>query len=263
MYMVIYLCKFIKLYSMKCIVLFFIFLSFHSLNAQEKLNGIYLTDPLSFYYVRICGDKFDLIRADMHASNDTLAQCTFEWIDEHFIKLNTTELPFNKINLGVQVLQVFDSLLPIDKINVQFDFPISRYSDFKLKIKVYDNEKYLKPQIINYPEINAVVLPKKTAVIHWVIEQYDAITHVDFDNKGRLSYGLQSFESNIYSIDHDVNYIKVYTPLNQSYFERYFVSNEFARIVNDTIIWKNFIFIKTPINECPNVLNIMESDNLY
>jgi hypothetical protein len=60
-----------------------------------------------------------------------------------------------------------------------------------------------------------------------------------------MNYGILFIASEFITLESNINYIEISIPsLTNSFFEKYYVKGEYARIVGNTIIWKGRTFIK-------------------
>lgn len=88
-------------------------------------------------------------------------------------------------------------------------------------------------------EIN---IPDNTTSISFYISPDYIIPHTP---NGSF-YGLVAFDSMIdYTIDNGVNCIEIEIPaINNSFFQTYYIKGDYARIKNDSIIWKGQVYKK-------------------
>ena len=177
--------------------------------AQEKdLSGHYFNE--SGYEIEIKKDELNFIIRQEHLpvwSNDTLAKCTFEWADKNFIKINSKS-PLETALLSMKVSQAVDSTIN-DSIIVALRIPC--------------NETLI-------------------IEIHFCINPESIMPH---SSDGRF-YGIVCLDSytNI-KIEENVNSIIIDLPaLNNSFFEQYYVVDEYAKVKNNCIFWKGDVFKK-------------------
>jgi hypothetical protein len=204
--------------------------------SPQKISGIYTNE--AGIQIKIEGNTFIYIIPQSHSpiyTNDTIAKCTFNIIDDQFIEINSID-DYSSILKSMRFIQN-----KIDKINdsilIKFIIP---YNRTKLKIKVYDD--YPKLYELEYSERKqAISISNKSKQIAFYIRP-ESLLDVDFDGQ---YFGRVSFTSLEYVIDKNVNYIEIEIPaIDNSFFEKYYIKGEYVRIVNDTIIWKGEVFTK-------------------
>ena len=205
--------------------------------AQEKdLSGHYFNE--SGYEIEIKKDELNFIIRQEHLpvwSNDTLAKCTFEWADKNFIKINSKS-PLETALLSMKVSQAVDRTIN-DSIVVVFRIPCNE----TLMIEIGDNNfKYYR---YKYKEGNtSIKLPKNIKEIYFCINPESIMPH---SADGRF-YGVVCLDSHInIKIEENVNSIIIDLPaLNNSFFEQYYVVDEYAKVKNNCIFWKGDVFKK-------------------
>lgn len=224
---------------MKKITMFLLFISLNSyvLGQERSISGVYYSR--SGMYIKVKGDNFYLIVPQSHLpiwSNDTLAKCTFKWIDRNFIELNST-LPdiiaFKELN----VVQSSDSTVS-DSIKVSFSIPYQRW---KLKITVHTDT--FKDFNLTYTKNNrTLMLPDNTKTIAFSIVPEHIIPHTP----DGLFYGIVEFDSfQEFQIEKNANHIVIEIPsIDDSFFERYYIKGEYARVSKNSITWKGEVFVK-------------------
>ncbi|MCS3281989.1 hypothetical protein NXV73_04065 [Bacteroides salyersiae] len=92
---------------------------------QKDISGTYFSK--SGTKIEIIGNNFNYIEPHIYTPvwyNDTLAKCTFMWVDANFIELNST--PPNVFGFkGLKVVQFLDSTIN-DSIKVSFFNTLSK-----------------------------------------------------------------------------------------------------------------------------------------
>jgi hypothetical protein len=224
---------------MKKIIIFLLLLclAIHASFGQRRdISGIY---GRLGEYIKIEEDRFYLIIPQSQFGHilwftDTLAIGTFEWVDDNLIEINSTP-PHNIVRQkGLNVVQSWDSTVT-DNIKVLFSIPYRR----SLEISVIADD--FKAFELTYSKNNRdVMLPNNTEMITFSIVPKHVRSHT---NDG-LFYGIVEFNSfQEIQIRENVNHILIEIPaMNDSFFERYYIKGDYARISDDTIIWKGEVF---------------------
>jgi hypothetical protein len=204
---------------------------------QRNLTGIYINK---------WGDKIEIKRNRLNYKiadnlecpffyNDTLAKCVFKWVDDNFIELNSTS-PYVIACQGLKVIQSTDSIVT-DSIQVSFSIPSQNH----LKASITTNA--FKTYNLNYSKNSReLMLPKGTKSISFSISPDAYFTPHSIDG---LYYGVLLFSSIEYSIERKTNHINIEIPaIDDTFFERYYVKGDYAKISNDSITWKGIVFVK-------------------
>lgn len=167
--------------------------------------------------------------------NDTLAACTMNKISADLIEINSVPAYVAGLK-GFRVVQYVDSN-KTDSVKVTFSIPYTRsnldvsvFSErFRLTLSYCKNRKFLFiPK--NCKEISILVSPGNNIIPH------------SFDGS---YYGVLFFSYYEYSIKDHCDSISVEIPaIDDSFFEKYYIKGEYARIVNETIIWKGDKFVR-------------------
>lgn len=183
--------------------------------------------------------KFYYIESHSHSSvwyNDTLLVCDVKQIDDQFVELNSTP-PNVVVEKELEVAQKFDPIVK-DSIKVVFSIP---YYNSDLNITVFTNT--LKAIDFDYSEYARVLmLPGDVEMMAFSISPKEHMVSHSVD--GRY-YGVLYYSSAEYAIEEKTNYVKISIPaMDDSFFERYYVKGEYARVVNDTVFWKGDVFVK-------------------
>lgn len=219
------------------VILFFNLLGVYAqqINRYKDETGreIMITDSF-FYYI------------EKHPSypywyNDTLAVCTFKRVNNDFLELNSQN-PYQTIASEYKVLRSTVEYLDKDSLEISFQIP---YDRGELIISIISTNVF---PVKNYDFIysqsnNSIIIPRKIKDFTYSImpDDRNAIVH---DVRG-MNYGILFIISESITLESDINYIEISIPsLTNSFFEKYYVKGEYARIVGNTIIWKGRTFIK-------------------
>ena len=219
------------------VILFFNLLGVYAqqINRYNDETGreIVITDSL-FYYI------------EKHPSypywyNDTFAVCTFKRVNNDFLELNSQN-PYQTIASGYKVLRSTVEYLSKDSLEISFQIP---YDRGELIISIIPTNIF---PIKNYDFIysqsnNSIIIPQKIKDFTYSImpDDRNAIVH---DVRG-MNYGILFIASESITLGSDINYIEISIPsLTNSFFEKYYVKGEYARIIGNKIIWKGRTFTK-------------------
>lgn len=205
--------------------------------SAQNISGQYYKENSS-YKIVIENSHFYYIEKEEHMPiwfNDTLAICSYEWIDKNFIKINSKN-PFETAisNMTCSVSQ--DSTFN-DSIKVLFEMPC----EMPLLIDIYDKESY--HSCFKWIKSNKVVkLPKSICNFHFDISMEFLMPH-KIDGRFFGVTCLGPFGD--IKIDDMKNSIKINIPkLNSSFFEKYYVVDEYVKVESNCIYWKGDKFIK-------------------
>lgn len=208
-----------------------------SVFAQKNISGSYLNT--ADMEIKIENNKFYFIINQNHHlmyDNDTLAECSIKWVGDQFIELNS-QPPYALVQKGLKMMQTLDSTVK-DSLKISFSIP---YQSSDLNISVFVNA--LKTFNLKYSKDNKeLMLPSDTKTIRFSISPEIYIpSHV-----GNGSYyGVLRYTSPEYVVDKNINSIDIDIPaINGSFFERYYLKGEYAKVLKDSIIWKGEVFVK-------------------
>lgn len=207
-------------------------------HGQEKdVSGIYYSDYGT--KIEIVGNEFNYIIPQTHSPiwyNDTLAKCTFKWIDDNLIELNST--PPNIIALkGLKVVQSSDSTIN-DSIKVSFSFP-QLSSNLKISVNTNTFKDFSFTCSKSHRE---VMIPNNVESISFYIEPERLKPHTS----DGLFYGIVGFDSfQEYQMEKGKNHVLIEIPaIDDSFFERYYIKGCYAKISNGIITWNGDSFKK-------------------
>lgn len=224
---------------MKTRVLLYLYICFslYAFGQKKDISGTYFSK--SGTKIEIIGNELNYIIPQIHSpvwSNDTLAKCTFKWIDVDFIELNSTSPNILALK-GLKVAQFSDSTIN-DSIKVSFLIPYQRSN---LKISVYTNT-FKTFDFIYSKSSSELMLPNNIESITFYIVPEHMIPHTS----DGLFYGIIGFDSfQEYKIKKNINHISIEIPaIDDSFFEKYYVKGDYIKISKDIITWKGEVFMK-------------------
>lgn len=221
----------------KIIILLFNLVSIYSFG-QQDLSGVYFSE--SGTKIEINKNKFIYTEHYTHLPiwyNDTLAECTIKRIDANFIELNSTS-PHQIVYQRLKVLQFSDSTVN-DSIKVSFSIPYQRNN---LEISVFTNT--FKIFDLNYSQNRReLMLPKDVKVITFTVSPGQYFTPHGVDG---TFFGILYYSSIEYTIEKGINHIEIKIPaIDDSFFEKYYVKGDYARVTNNSITWKGKVYKKS------------------
>lgn len=168
--------------------------------------------------------------------NDTLAKCYFNWVDPNYIEINSIS-PAIYGQQGIKVVQSIDSTIN-DSIRVSFLIPYSRSN---LKIHVHTNN-FKTFDFIYSKSRRELMIPNNVESISFDISPEQLSPHT-CDGLFYGAVGFYSFQE--YKIENNKNHISIEIPaIDGSFFERYFIKGDYARIKKGAINWKGETFQK-------------------
>jgi len=224
-----------KIIFLSIIINLFTFFSF----GQKSLSGYYYNKTGGRIIVISNNDSLKLINSGGRGSYDWIeAECTFNWVDNNFIEINSTP-PHLLIEEGFNIKQYYDfdiageRRLSFSFPNYKGEFEISISADFDKGFKIFD---------FKYSEKNReFILPNNTNSITVTI--FSPVKGGELDG---IFYGfLHCNLVTLYEINKMNNRIIFEVPaIDKTFFLKYFVKGEYARVTKDSIIWKGEVFVK-------------------
>lgn len=216
----------------------------YNLLAQKDLSGTYYGEPGGT--IKIEGDNFYYIIRQQYDVRyrliDTLLNAKFKRVEDHFIELNSPYIPFVLAH-EVKVTQSFDPNLQ-DSTRIAFSIP---YNIGNLKIAVYTYGNVVSASktfsLIYSEDRKELYIPSNLKSISFRIEPTSLIQQ-SFEN---LYYGVTAFDSiNKYHINEQDNSVLIEIPaIDDGYFERYVVLNEYVRVKGRKIYWRGYVYKKS------------------
>lgn len=228
---------------MKGQVLYFICVCFSLCSLGYRKD---ISNNISGTYYSPSGTRIEIIGNELfyivpHIStpvwhNDTLAKCCFTWVDANYIEINTIS-PTIYGHQGIKVFESFDLNIN-DSIKVSFQIP---HQKSNLKIQVYTNT-FKSFDFIYSKSRKELMIPNYVESISFYISPEHIIPHTS----DGFFYGVVGFDSfQEYKIEKNKNHISIEIPaIDDSFFERYFIKGDYARIKKGSIIWKGEKFQK-------------------
>ena len=173
--------------------------------------------------------------------NDTLAMCSIKQINNEFIELNSLN-PIEAIKPGYNISEesIFNN--NIDSIEICFQIPYDRGI---LNISIF-LENTFPVKIYEFPfnqSNNRIRIPMTAKEFTYSImpDEENAVIH----NSWGMNYGVLFISSGIILLGENTNRVNISIPsLTNSFFEKYYLKGDYARIIGDTIIWKGCTFVK-------------------
>ena len=189
------------------------------------------------WHIDIVDSNFYYIEKEYHMPRyftDTLAICKWEWVDKNLIKINSRNPLFTALS-SMKVSQAVDNTLH-DSIMIVFKMPNSSI----LRVEIYDNK--FKTHVFKYSKTNkGIKLPIGIKGFSFAICNESLLEH----NYGKFN-GIVSFSIiDDIEIEKGKNLINVDIPaIDDTYFERYYVIDEFVYIKDNCIYWQGQKFKK-------------------
>jgi hypothetical protein len=168
-----------------------------------------------------------------------LAETTFKWVDKNFIEINSTP-PYILLHKRMKIERSMDPTIT-DSLKLLFYFPNytnNHYDDVSLKVSIFSDKNYN----LTYSENNNnLMVPIPKISDHIIISIENPIYYGELDGS---FYGFR-YVSMVYAIDKNVNNISIEIPaIDNSFFEKYYVKGEYARVFGNKIEWKGEVFVK-------------------
>ena len=230
-------------------IILFILCSFLPLQNQEAVTYIHINNDWSPFVgplkVTITGDKFLFtIKESNHFRffiTDTLAVCSISQVSDEFY-LISSEKPETVVQNNMIVSQQLDNTINEGK-RISFDIPVKHMS---LKFHVSLGNDYFAESIdfdYNHRPCS-IIIPDTTERIYFGFD-------TDFSNvmehpHGYTFQGILSVKPSISCIiNPNMNDITISIPnLDDAFFQRYYVQQEYIRICHDTLSWRGVDFIR-------------------
>lgn len=209
------------------------------LSAQNNLSGIYYSE--SGVQLKIENERFRLIMPN-NARNgwysEIMAEGIVKQIDNSFIELNSLPIPYMEVLESMKIIEKSMDSISHDSIKVKLRIP-RQIGELKISIST----DLFKNYDFNYTKNNQEIkIPSNVREISIYIEPEYIIPH----NPEGQFFGLLSFSFIQHEILQGVNFIEIELPaIDDSFFERYYIKGDYARIVKDTIIWKGDVYTKS------------------
>ncbi|MFV0536196.1 MAG: hypothetical protein ACK5M3_02365 [Dysgonomonas sp.] len=220
----------------KIILLIITSLSCILIQAQNKdISGNYYNE--SGFCLQIKKDSFKLIvreASPVTRSSEVWAEGVISQINESLIELNTINTPWERVQKDIKIIQRREN--KENDIYLKFTIP---YNKTDLRIYLY-TDKFGKSEFVYSKTNTGIKIPRTEKISFYIVPEY-LLPH----NNGRF-YGIIGYDSIMeYPIENGTNYIEFNIPtIDDSFFEKYYIEGDYARTINDSIIWKGSIYKK-------------------
>lgn len=233
-----------QLVNIVMLIMFFV-INFQVYGQSRILDGRYYEKNIHFEYLTINGEQFNFIRDWGRGiwREDTLAICNFKWVDKSLIEVNSIKDPSMEASKSMIIFQTKDSTINNDSIMVIFKIPtqeelvihlssdtsaFSFIRDYKYKLEYNQSKKVL---FINKNSVKISFSIRPKDVIPSTLDGY--------------FYSILEFLQPDVKINDNINKIIIEIPaINDEFFERYYIKGEYARVINDKIIWRGVTYKK-------------------
>lgn len=220
------------------LLVIFIFSFYGNLMAQNKdISGRYVHTKYR-HSIEIKGKHF-IYALNQHYPaiyyKDTLANCTWDWVDKDFILIKS-ESPSDIVFSSMKVQQYSNSNVQ-DSITINFHVP---YDRGMLGIRIYD-DKYRVYKYECYPQKCCIKIPKDIKRF-----SFDIRPEVLPEESNGKFYGITCLNSIVeFEVVKGVTVMDFDIPnLTNSFFEQYYVVDEFVRVHGNCIFWKGEVYKK-------------------
>lgn len=201
--------------------------------SATNLNGEYLSDNGS--KILISDSTMYYIEHQEHNPmwyNDTLAICNIRMVSDHFFEINSPN-PYEELLRNMKVHSSYTSQEK-DSILIVFNYPYN-WNDLVLSINIGLNTyRYQKKSVripISTKRFSFSVEPTEKRPIHTV--------------EGK-TYGIVCLAPIPIEIEPNANRIEIEIPtLDNHFFEKFYIKNEYVYYDEKTIKWKGDVFLKS------------------
>ena len=207
-----------------------------AVTGQDSLSGNYYNQ--AGVCLSIEQSSFKLIMPNAARNgyySDIMAEGNLKYIDKSFVELNSTS-PSYIVGKNIEIKQFRDSTIVKDSLKLTFLFLYSRPLDvyvFTDDFKTYELE-YSKHR-------KDIMLPINTNTITFSVSPRNFIPNTS----DGLHRGILVYSSMEYEIEKGINHVVItISAIDDSFFEKYYVKGEYAKISKDSITWKGEVFIK-------------------
>lgn len=204
---------------------------------KNDITGIYYNK--SGYCLQLRSDSIKLLVSQVSPltrSSDLWFEGKYERVNKNFIEINSINNPWQEVQKTIEVTQKKKS----DKNNIEVKFLIP-YSRSDLNITIYTNNDFNSYEFIYSANNHNIIIPKTKKISFYIVPEY-LIPHTPIG----AFYGIIAFDSMVdYTIEDDMDYVEISIPaMSNSFFETYYIEGDYARIVDDDIIWKGEVYKK-------------------
>lgn len=222
---------------MKAIFITILIYAFSTLTyAQSDIVGNYYNQ--SGYCLEIKKDTFRLIvreTSPLMRSSEIWAEGVWKKVNKDFIELNSLDTPWERVHKTMEVIQKKNQ--NEKDIEINFNIPYNR-SDLRITIFTEEMGKY---EYIYSKKNRRVKIPITKSISFYIVPE-NLIPHTP---EGSF-WGIIGFDSLIdYEINEEINYVEFNIPaIDDSFFEKYYIVGDYARIAKDGIVWKGILYKK-------------------
>lgn len=225
------------------IILFII--NFQIYGQSRKLDGRYYEKNIHFEYLTINGEKLNFIRdwGKRIWREDTLAICNFKWVDKSLIEVNSIKDPFIEATKSMIIFQTKDSTINNDSIMVIFKVPIQEKLEIYLSsyISIFNLTSDYNYNLEYNQSKEVLFINKNNMKISFTVKPKDVIPSTLYG----YFYSILEFNSPEVKINDNINKIIIeILAINKVFFERYYIKGEYARVINNRIIWRGVTYKK-------------------
>ena len=206
---------------------------------QQSIEGMYYQNGGKTFEIR--KDSFLLTITESSLSGrlyePVIVVGKVEQIAPNLLKLNQID---KKNQKEIRIVQSARGRIK-DSVQIRFHIPSAK--NLTIKLATWENAWSLKYFTLHYKidKSETIFIPRKKQVLECRIREDDIFTN---DIDGRF-YGKLEELLALERIKPETDYIDVFIPyIDDAYFYRYHIVNEYARLSGDTIFWKDATFIK-------------------
>lgn len=207
-----------------------------AISGQDNLSGNYYNE--AGVCLNIKQDSFKLIMPNAARNgyySDIIAEGDLKYIDKSFVELNSIS-PFYIIGKNIEIKQFRDPTVVKDSLKLTFSFLYSR----PLNVYVFTDD--FKTYELEYSKHRKdIMLPINTNTITFSVSPRNFIPNTP----DGLHCGILAYSSVEYEIEKGINHIMItISAIDDSFFEKYYIKGEYAKISKDSITWKGDVFVK-------------------
>ena len=232
--------------------------------AQPEINGIYVNKYNEYHRIELSNGRFRFIKQQVdtpqYAEEYLYAEADYEWIDDEFIEFRSDK-PVNVVDSLLEIKEKGNATTVRNKCKKKIKVIIPDAYRRGLNVTVFYNgvklrhvaglhfyysqtDKWRKGDTKQVSNCQAeFFVPAKTTKIYLKIEP-DNISHDLIDWDSVIQYNSYIFyKTPIISLYNDYVEITV-NGIDDSYFGRYYINGEYAKVTGDKIFWRGHIFEK-------------------
>lgn len=219
----------------KLILLFLCTLGTVCVLAQRE-RGLYLGGRGGYFYFEIDKNRFRLTDSTIGSVkfDRLMAEGGVNWISPDLIELNSDARFYDAVYENSFSEQVRDSTIGKDSLLVRLVYPC-KMIDLHVECFVEFENGSRKMFVVGSDSIVARLggqIPKNVLFVFWMRD-------VCGQEMTGQYLGLVEYDSPYYTIRSGANSITVHIPdLTEGYFERYYFKGEYARVLNNKLIWR-------------------------